>query len=447
MSVMSFDINFDDRGSLQKITSQIDKAKSECFELRTSANEAFSGLCMSDDVLSLPLSQYSKDLSYLNRWLANNEMIEYSDMSFADVKNLLSELEFSLRNLNDSVLKGFDVDGKSITDPLRWMRDHEGKLEATLTESDVENLVSDLKKLQQLRDILGAMLGVESEPNRIQTKIEKRRKYLDKVGEPDFEPPIDVSMSLEDIKKARKWFDKALLASTGDAYDYYSKQQYELSKRERSLKMRKKLPEMEEEVAKLDSMEGKTLTLELKTIGLDGVKKRIKELKDMLADTKNPLGDEQRKEVIKLIQTWGKYEKVLKKSSVKFSDAWAGIKGIGGGVESITDALNGNGNAWQMITGVVDGAIQIYDGVKGVIQIIDDLSAALGLSNAVTAASGAAAVTAASAKTAAAPEEVAASSATMAAVKAEAMAYRELAASEFMAAHAFIPFALSLIHI
>lgn len=46
----------------------------------------------------------------------------------------------------------------------------------------------------------------------------------------------------------------------------------------------------------------------------------------MLDDTKNPLGDEQRKEVTKLIQTWGNYEKVLKKSSVKFSDAWAGIK-------------------------------------------------------------------------------------------------------------------------
>lgn len=89
----------------------------------------------------------------------------------------------------------------------------------------------------------------------------------------------------------------------------------------------------------------------------------------------------------------------------------------------------------------MDGAIQIYEGVNSVISIIDALTAATGISNTVTTASGVAATTAATAKVAAAPEEVAASVATMAAVKAEAMAYRELAASEFMAAHAYIPFA------
>ena len=62
-------------------------------------------------------------------------------------------------------------------------------------------------------------------------------------------------------------------------------------------------------------------------------------------------------------------------------------------------------------------------------------------SNTVVAASGVATTTATAAKVAAAPEEVAAATVSTIAVKAQAMTYRELAASEFMAAHAYIPFA------
>lgn len=268
-----------------------------------------------------------------------------------------------------------------------------------------------------------------------------RGKWDDVLSAMDKPAGIGSLNSMEELDRAISYYNERQRKASGAEVENIQRTINALQAKRDALTRVTELPAMQQETAELDGLSGKRLKMELELIGIEGIKDKIRSLQKMLDDTKNPLGDEQRKEVTKLIQTWGKYEKVLKKSSVKFSDAWAGIKGIGGGVESITDALNGNGNAWQMITGVVDGAIQIYDGVKGVIQIIDDLSAALGISNAVTAASGAAAATAASAKTAAAPEEVAASSATMAAVKAEAMAYRELAASEFMAAHAFIPFA------
>ena len=268
-----------------------------------------------------------------------------------------------------------------------------------------------------------------------------RGKWDDVLSAMDKPAGIGSLNSMEELDRAISYYNERQRKASGAEVENIQRTINALQAKRDALTRVTELPAMQQETAELDGLSGKKLRMELELIGIEGIKDKIRSLQKMLDDTKNPLGDEQRKEVTKLIQTWGKYEKVLKKSSVKFSDAWAGIKGIGGGVESITDALNGNGNAWQMITGVVDGAIQIYDGVKGVIQIIDDLSAALGISNAVTAASGAAAVTAASAKTAAAPEEVSASSATMVAVKAEAMAYRELAASKFMAAHASIPFA------
>lgn len=261
-----------------------------------------------------------------------------------------------------------------------------------------------------------------------------RGKWDDVLSAMDKPAGIGSLNSMEELDRAISYYSERQRKASGVEVENIQRTINALQAKRYALTRVTELPAMQQETAELDGLSGKRLKMELELIGIEGIKDKIRSLQKMLDDTKNPLGEEQRKEVTKLIQTWGKYEKVLKKSSVKFSEAWAGIKGIGGGVESITDALNGNGNAWQMITGVVDGAIQIYDGVKGVIQIIDDLSAALGISNAVTAASGAAAATAVSAKTAAAPEEVAA-------VKAEAMAYRELAASEFMAAHAYIPFA------
>lgn len=261
-----------------------------------------------------------------------------------------------------------------------------------------------------------------------------RGKWDDVLSAMDKPAGIGSLNSMEELDRAISYYSERQRKASGVEVENIQRTINALQAKRDALTRVTELPAMQQETAELDGLSGKRLKMELELIGIEGIKDKIRSLQKMLDDTKNPLGEEQRKEVTKLIQTWGKYEKVLKKSSVKFSEAWAGIKGIGGSVESITDALNGNGNAWQMITGVVDGAIQIYDGVKGVIQIIDDLSAALGISNAVTAASGAAAATAVSAKTAAAPEEVAA-------VKAEAMAYRELAASEFMAAHAYIPFA------
>lgn len=280
-------------------------------------------------------------------------------------------------------------------------------------------------------------------------EIQKRIKELERLrGKWDdvlqaMDKPAGIGSlnSMEELDRAISYYNERQRKASGAEVENIQRTINALQAKRDALTRVTELPAMQQETAELDGLSGKKLRMELELIGIEDIKDKIRSLQKMLDDTKNPLGDEQRKEVTKLIQTWGKYEKVLKKSSVKFSDAWAGIKGIGGGVESITDALNGNGNAWQMITGVVDGAIQIYEGINGIISIIQALTGATGASNTVTAASGVAATAAATAKAAAAPEEVAASAATMAAVKAEAMAYRELAASEFMAAHAYIPFA------
>ena len=129
------------------------------------------------------------------------------------------------------------------------------------------------------------------------------------------------------------------------------------------------------------------------------------------------------------------------KSLDKIKSVWGGVDGVVNGLGGIGAALEGEKSAWERISGVVGGAIQVFDGISGIIPIVRSLTAATELSTAATSASGVAAGVAASAKTGAASGEIAASAGTTTATKLEAMAYRELAASKFMAAHASIPFA------
>ncbi|HBC28879.1 MAG TPA: phage tail tape measure protein [Prevotellaceae bacterium] len=299
------------------------------------------------------------------------------------------------------------------------------------------------KELQYYTDLLKT--ATETERLEIQKQINALNDLKKKWDETldDLKKPEDISRlnTIRSLDDAISYYQTKQKNASASEIDDIQRTVLELEKKRDALKQLARIPEMQDEVAKLDGMDGKTLKLELKTIGLDGVKKRIKELQDMLADTKSPMDESQRKSIKKLISSYEDYEKRIRKSNVTLGKSWSTVKGVGSGITSLTDALQGNRDAWSTITGVVDAAIQIYEGINGIISIIDALTAATGTSNTVVAASGVAATTAATAKTAAAPEEIAASVATMAAVKAEAMAYRELAASEFMAAHAYIPFA------
>ena len=123
---------------------------------------------------------------------------------------------------------------------------------------------------------------------------------------------------------------------------------------------------------------------------------------------------------------------------------WDGVKGIGGGVESLTSALEDNGNAWQTITGIIDGFLQIYDGIAAIVGIINTMTE---VTNAHTtaeiaeAAAVGASTTAQVAQTATAETGAAAELPVIAANKAATASFVELAAAEYMAAHAEIPFA------
>ncbi len=123
------------------------------------------------------------------------------------------------------------------------------------------------------------------------------------------------------------------------------------------------------------------------------------------------------------------------------NSGWGAIKGMAGSVQGITDAVKGNGNAWQKIVGIVDGFIGLYQGIQAIVGIVQLFTAASAAHAAAKGVEAGAETAGAAARAAAATTNVAASAATIVANKLEAASWKELAAAEYMAAHAYIPFA------
>lgn len=55
---------------------------------------------------------------------------------------------------------------------------------------------------------------------------------------------------------------------------------------------------------------------------------------------------------------------------------WGSIQGVGNGIQGLSDALEGNGDAWQQVTGLINGFISIAEGIQGIVELFDMLTAA-----------------------------------------------------------------------
>jgi phage-related minor tail protein len=133
-------------------------------------------------------------------------------------------------------------------------------------------------------------------------------------------------------------------------------------------------------------------------------------------------------------------EKTAVSTGKALEKGWGGIKSIGSSIEGITDALKGNGNAWQLVTGIVDGFIGLYEGIQTVVGIINLLTGASAAHAATKGVEATAETTEATVRATSAATNATASAAIITANKLEAASWKELAAAKYMAAHASIPF-------
>ena len=257
--------------------------------------------------------------------------------------------------------------------------------------------------------------------------------------------PEDISRldTMEKLDEAITYYQAKQKKASGEEISSIGATIVALEQKREALNRMTRLPEMNAETAKLDGMDAKELKMELKVMGLDNVKKRIKELQDMLRDTKHPLDKSQREEVEKLIGSYGQYEKVLRKSDVHLTDLWGDAKGVAGGITSMTNALEGGRNAWETLTGVVDGAIQIFQSIAGIVDIVK----ALTISTQASAAASGVKASATATETAATATHTAATAADTAATITNTAAKGGMAIASATASGASIPFPYNIVAI
>ena len=262
----------------------------------------------------------------------------------------------------------------------------------------------------------------------------------------DLKKPGDVSTlnTIEDLDEAISYYQQRQKKATGEEIQNIQQTITAYEKKRSALQRGIEIPSMQHEVAEINKLTGREYKVKISGMGFDELTAKINELSRLLNDIGHPVTTSQRKDIESLIATYEKWRKEGVMTFDTFRSGYDSLKGIGSGVESITDALEGNGNAWQTVTGIVDGFLQIYDGIKTIVGIINMLSTATTAHTTAKAAESAAIGVATGAQTA---EAVAAEATALAQIpviaanKLATASYMELAAAAYFAAHAYIPFA------
>lgn len=270
--------------------------------------------------------------------------------------------------------------------------------------------------------------------------LDEVQKKLDKIGRT--EPSLNNLKTIEDYDKAISFYTEEQKTADASRIQELQLMIENLTKGRDALQIGIELPSMQKEMEEINELSGREYRIKINAIGFDRLTEEIREINKMLS---NPsLSDSYRKQ---LEEYRSGLEKMRKDAALSFStltDGWDSIKGIGNTIEGISSALEGNADAWQIITSVVDGAIQIYQGIAAIVQIIDMITMATQAHTVAKAAETAATIasTTATGVEAGVQEGAALAAApVIAANKAATASFLQLAAAEYMAAHAYIPFA------
>ena len=141
------------------------------------------------------------------------------------------------------------------------------------------------------------------------------------------------------------------------------------------------------------------------------------------------------------IRNAGKEVETTRVASDKlFKDSWGAVKGFASSIDGITQSLEGNGSAWQQVVGFIDGFIGLYDSIQTIVGIINMLTAASTAHAAAKSVEAGAETSAAGVQAAASTTIATSNTAIIASNKLASASFKELAATQYMAAHAYIPF-------
>lgn len=284
---------------------------------------------------------------------------------------------------------------------------------------------------------------IQKRINELQKLKEKWDEVLENLEKP---APIGQLNNIKGLQKAVQYYNALQQKANGDEFTENQRIINALQKKIDAIQRGASLLDNQTEIDKVNRLQGKEYKVKVRSYGFEELTDKIKELNRQLNDLDNPPTDGQRKMIKDQIKVYEKWRAEGVKSFDTYRSGWTSLSGGVDAINSITAAIEGDGNAWEKTTAIVSAGLQIYDSIAEVVALVDMLTVALGLKHDKTmenveadTLAGATAVTAAGMEATGSGIAVGAKEAETEASHEKTTANVAEAASGVMAAHASIP--------
>lgn len=134
------------------------------------------------------------------------------------------------------------------------------------------------------------------------------------------------------------------------------------------------LDEIRADLDRIYGLPAKLIKVEVQGMGFDGITRQIKQLEAM--KYMPGLNEDDRKGIDDAIAKLKQLRAGTVTAMGTFTDMWDATKSLQGGIQSMTKVTDENATAWDKVSAVVDGAMQMYRAITQIIHIVDAASVA-----------------------------------------------------------------------
>lgn len=264
-----------------------------------------------------------------------------------------------------------DTDRKALEGSIDWyeqqLSELQKKIQSTADKGAAKTLQGQYDQMSDKLKDLKVEIGIDKpQPKEVKTAIEQLQDDLQGAqaeleNAVTVEAKVKAAAKVQDIQRQIDESTKGKVTITAETEPGYVTQGSTADKRQSHANAESRIGTIKQDY-------------EIGIIGKDEAERQIEELNSQLQQ----LG-------MKPIEVKLE-ESGFDKAFADIQQGWGSVQDVGNGIQGISDALDGNKNAWQAISGVISSVLQVAQGIQGIVSLIDTLTASTTANTAATTA-------------------------------------------------------------
>lgn len=329
-----------------------------------------------DNTPKTHLEELQSQLKKAQDELGNATTIEAKIKADAKVKDIQGEIDEATKGKvtieaqvnSEYIVQGSDADKRLSRNNAQQRIDRikqDYDIGIVTDKTDAQRDIDDINKQLTEMGLKPIEVHWETHTEELQRQLQNAQREFDNAT--TIEAKLKASAKLADLQAQIDTETKGRLTIAADVDPSYIEQGSIADKRQSYSNAQTKASRIQQD-------------FEIGIIGKDEAEKQIEDLNNQLSKlgkSVKPI----KLDPSSMVKTDG-FSKVM--GDIK--EGWGNIQGVGGGIQSITDALDGNKDAWQAISGVINGFISIAEGIQGIVQFVNMLTTATQAKSAATTA-------------------------------------------------------------